>query len=58
MDFLLTACVPAEKLTIADAENLDLRNRNKDLESRVDALEKEVALKGTTREDSVGELEA
>ena len=44
MDFPLTACVPAEKLTLAAAENLDLRNRIKDLESRVDTIEKEVAL--------------
>ena len=44
MDFLLTACVSAEKLALAAVENLDLRNRNKDLESRVATLEKEVAL--------------
>ena len=44
MDSLLIACIPAENLTLAVAENLDLRNRNKDLESRTDALEKELAL--------------
>ena len=44
MNFFLTACASAEKLTLVAAENLDLRNRNKDLESWVDTLEKEVTL--------------